>query len=70
MQAGQILISRWGYDQTNVDFHKVVSVTKSVLRTVKSCDWIGDYVQLSSWGRVARPWDGNAAVATDSRHGH
>jgi hypothetical protein len=104
MHAGQILISRWGYDQTNVDFHKVVSVTKSgrvriapmtsdhyagpneqtmrclpgdvvegfkpVLRKVKSCDWIGDYVQLSSWGRVARPWDGKAAIATDSRQGH
>tara|TARA_R100000149_G_C5869747_1_gene133915 strand:+ start:568 stop:996 length:429 start_codon:yes stop_codon:yes gene_type:complete len=105
MNAGQILISRWGYDHTNVDFHKVVSVTKSgrvriapmtsdhyagpneqtmrclpgdvvegfkpVLRKVQTCEFDGDeFVKLARWGRTAFVWDGEAALATDSRHGH
>lgn len=103
MHAGQILISRWGYDQTNVDFHKVVSVTKSgrvriapmtsdhyagpneqtmrclpgdvvegfkpVLRTVHTNQG-AEFVKVNQWGHKAYVWAGDAAVATDPRHGH
>lgn len=29
MTLGNIFVSQWGYDQTNVDFYKVVEVSKS-----------------------------------------
>lgn len=31
-KIGDILVSSWGWDQTNVDFYEVVAVTKSSVR--------------------------------------
>jgi hypothetical protein len=32
---GQILVSSWGYEQTNIDFYQVIAVTKASVRIVK-----------------------------------
>lgn len=29
LKVGDILYSSWGYDQTNIDFYKVIEITKS-----------------------------------------
>lgn len=30
MQVNDILVSKWGYEQTNVDFYKVIKVTRTM----------------------------------------
>jgi hypothetical protein len=35
LKAGDLLISSWGYDQTNVDFYEVVGVSASMIRIRK-----------------------------------
>lgn len=39
MKVNDILVSRWGYEQTNVDFYKVLKVTKS-MATIQELDII------------------------------
>jgi hypothetical protein len=34
-KVGDILVSSWGYDQTNIDWYKVVAVTKASIRIVQ-----------------------------------
>ncbi len=36
--VGDILVSSWGYDQTNIDFYQVVKVTKATIgiRVIRS----------------------------------
>lgn len=50
-QVGDILVSSWGYDQTNIDFYKVVKATeKSVWlqpikqQTVQQTGWLSENV--------------------------
>lgn len=41
MEVGTILVSQWGYDQTNVDFYEVVKATKTMVyvqRIEKKCE--------------------------------
>lgn len=43
MQVNDILVSKWGYEQTNVDFYKVLKVTSSTviiqeLETIEQSD--------------------------------
>lgn len=33
--VGDVFVSSWGYDQTNVDFYKVVAKTKAMVKVVK-----------------------------------
>jgi hypothetical protein len=35
MQKGDILVSSWGYGQTNIDFYKVVDVTAKSVKIVR-----------------------------------
>ena len=35
MKKGDILVSSWGYEQTNIDFYKVVGVTPKSVKIVK-----------------------------------
>ena len=44
-QVGDILVSTWGYDQTNVDFYRVVSLTASgkSVRIVPAGQRVVDY---------------------------
>ena len=56
--VGDILVSTWGYDQTNVDFYKVVKRNNTALQLVKldkkkSGDWMmGTAVPGSKEGGV------------------
>ncbi len=34
-KVGDVLVSSWGYDQTNVDFYQVIAVTRASVRTRK-----------------------------------
>ncbi len=34
-KVGDVLVSSWGYDQTNVDFYQVIAVTKASVRIRK-----------------------------------
>jgi hypothetical protein len=48
VKPGDVYVSTWGYDQTNVDFYEVVRVTasKAELRPIGSCadvDSVGNY---------------------------
>src|SRR5438552_359421 len=38
VNVGDFFVSSWGYDQTNVDFYRVVEVSKSG-KTVKVQEW-------------------------------
>ena len=35
MQKGDILVSAWGYEQTNIDFYKVVDTTPKSVKIVR-----------------------------------
>jgi hypothetical protein len=34
-KVGDILVSSWGYDQTNIDFYKVIGLTAKSVKIVK-----------------------------------
>lgn len=36
-RVGDILVSSWGYDQTNVDYYQVIAVTKASVRIREIC---------------------------------
>lgn len=46
VEVGTILVSSWGYDQTNIDFYKVVKMTEKMV-------WIQEvekeYVKQTGW---------------------
>lgn len=39
MKVNDILVSRWGYEQTNINFYKVIKVTKT-MATIQELDII------------------------------
>ena len=39
MQVNDILVSKWGYEQTNIDFYKVIKVTNKMV-TIQKLDTI------------------------------
>ena len=82
VEVGSFFECSWGYDQTNVDFYKVVEISPSG-KTVKVQRWANKSDDLS--GRVVpgdRPaftvnsysvanlWDGRAAYQTPAGAGH
>ena len=51
MKVNDILVSSWGYEQTNIDFYKVVSVTAKSVKiirigntVVKKGEYMSEYV--------------------------
>lgn len=56
MEVGTILVSQWGYDQTNVDFYEVVKATKTMVyvqRIEKKCEpvaWLQNGLHADPWG--------------------
>jgi len=34
-KVGDVMVSAWGYEQTNIDFYQVIAVTKSSVRILK-----------------------------------
>lgn len=77
--AGTILVSTWGYDQTNVDFYEVVKKTDAWVwiqpigqMTVAQLGWASEMVQPSgiATGKVirrkAKTWEGTEYVSIDT----
>ena len=68
MKQGDILVSSWGYEQTNVDFYEVVKVTAKTVTLIP----IERKVQLKGFrprrfrgaGRERRSGDGLLIVST------
>ena len=50
VKVGDIFVSHWGYEQTNVDFYRVVELTKKSLR----------YVPLKALRRYTGPMEGTS----------
>lgn len=49
MKVNDILVSHWGYEQTNVNFYKVTKVTKTML-TIQELDVIElDNEDMTGW---------------------
>lgn len=46
VKVGDFFVSSWGYDQTNIDFYKVVGITKS-----------GKSVKVQMWSSALSPTD-------------
>lgn len=57
VKVGDFFVSSWGYDQTNVDFYKVVGVTKSG-KSVKVQQWSSKVVGNSGTSEAVVPGDG------------
>lgn len=65
VKVGDFLVSSWGYDQTNVDFYKVVGFTKSG-KSVRLQKWSSQTVDTSSCGSSDRVVPGPVpAIYTD-----
>lgn len=71
VKVGDFFVSSWGYDQTNVDFYKVVGLTKSG-KSVRVQKWTSAVVQdngpqvymvpgagpaTGAWVRVPEGWN-------------
>lgn len=54
-KVGDILSSSWGYDQTNVDFYKVVGLTAKSVKIVKVGQSIVEQTGWASENVVADP---------------
>lgn len=54
VKVGDFFESSWGYDQTNVDFYKVVGVTKS-----------GKSVRVQKWSSAVAPSPGGGHFASE-----
>lgn len=61
VQVGDFFVSTWGYDQTNVDFYKVVGVTPSG-KSVKVQAWRKAYVEHGGPHDSVIPGDGPVQV--------
>ena len=51
VKVGDIFVCSWGYEQTNIDFYKIVEVTKSSVK----------YVRLGAERRYTGPMQGECA---------
>lgn len=63
IKKGDVLVSTWGYDQTNVDFYRVTRVTKTMveveaLETIKVEDPNGFMTYTATPGEGAGEWAG------------
>lgn len=48
MKVNDILVSRWGYEQTNINFYKVIKVTKT-MATIQELDIIELKEDMAGW---------------------
>lgn len=48
MKVNDILVSKWGYEQTNVNFYKVIKVTKT-MATIQELDIIELREDMTGW---------------------
>ena len=56
IQEGTILVDKWGYDQTNVDFYKVMSVKNGWVQITEIHKYITKYVP-QAMGEYVIPFD-------------
>lgn len=56
--VGDYIVSTWGYEQTNVDFFKVVKVGNKTVKVVKVGNTVTEYNSHGMGGRVV-PDDAN-----------
>lgn len=68
LKTGDVLYSSWGYDQTNIEFFKVIRVTACTVtvkalksRAVSGDGWIGDVVPTEEFNETYPLWWGKTS---------